>query len=266
MNATEHYQATLPVLQAMEPKDIKQPHNIPVGTYIQESQALLLWVREDKRTLTDMGFHWEWVEDLPVRINTLVEAEAILDNSKNSQPESLKEWTQKAPEAQKLRDTLLNTFRFAFRKHPGLLRNTKNIAKGNTYSDMIQDLNDLSVLGNANKELLEAVRMDMSLLDEAARTSDEMGSLYADAVLAQRGKSNHREIRDRAYTHLKKAVDEIRAYGKFVFRENKERAAGYRSQFLRKRKGRKTAQPEPSTTPGAESESGPEPIDGEKSS
>ena len=50
------------------------------------------------------------------------------------------------------------------------------------HADMIQDLNDLSVLGNRNKGPLEMIKFDMSILEKAAETSDEMARLLTTAT------------------------------------------------------------------------------------
>ncbi|WP_346862443.1 hypothetical protein [uncultured Draconibacterium sp.] len=41
-------------------------------------------------------------------------------------------------------------------------------------------------------------------------------------------------IRDKAYTHMKVLVDEIRLAGKYVFRKNPNRLKGYSSEYWRK--------------------------------
>jgi ribonucleotide reductase beta subunit family protein with ferritin-like domain len=42
-----------------------------------------------------------------------------------------------------------------------------------------------------------------------------------------------KKIRDQAYTYLKKAVDDIYAYGQYVFRHNENRLKGYGSHYIR---------------------------------
>jgi len=49
-------------------------------------------------------------------------------------------------------------------------------------------------------------------------------------------------VRDQAYTHLKQAVDAVRACGQYLFWRNDERLKGYASRYLRKvRAGAKSA-------------------------
>jgi hypothetical protein len=44
---------------------------------------------------------------------------------------------------------------------------------------------------------------------------------------------------DKAYTHMKVLVDEIREAGKYVFRNNKNRLKGYSSDYWKKQNRKK---------------------------
>jgi hypothetical protein len=103
---------------------------------------------------------------------------------------------------------------------------------------MIQGLNDLAVLGKDNPLLLKKINFDMTLLDRAAETSKRMAPLLAETTTEREGESDSKKIRDRAYTHLKEAVDEIYEHGQFAFRQDDERRRGYRSNYMYKRRKR----------------------------
>ncbi len=98
-------------------------------------------------------------------------------------------------------------------------------------------------IGKANRQLLETIDFDMSLLDTAAQKSEEMAVLLAKATKERLEPEEAKKIRDQAYTHLKEAVDKIRSHGQYVFHENKDRFTGYRSNYIRKikrKQGRKS--------------------------
>ena len=65
-----------------------------------------------------------------------------------------------------------------------------------------------------------------------------MRNLLALANCERDGENDGRKIRDRAYTHLKEAVDEIYEHGQFAFRQDDERRRGYRSNYMYKRRKR----------------------------
>ncbi len=104
---------------------------------------------------------------------------------------------------------------------------------------MIQDLNDLAVLGKTNPEPLTLINFDVTKLDTAATMADEMAVILAAANGDKQKDSESKTIRDKAYTYLKVVLDEVRETGKYVFWKNQDRYIGYTSQYWKK-KNRKT--------------------------
>jgi hypothetical protein len=76
-------------------------------------------------------------------------------------------------------------------------------------------------------------------MDNAAATADRMGDLLGAVNGERKEVSEAMIIRDKAYTYLKQAVDEIRECGKFVFWRNPDRLKGYVSEFWQKRNAAK---------------------------
>jgi hypothetical protein len=184
--------------------------------------------------LTRVGLAWEVVTSLPVRAGACREAQSLWIKERNTSQEAESKWKVEAPAAFELRDELLHQFRFAFRKDDGLLARVEEIAQGNTNADMVQDLNDLATLGKAHTDLLTNIGFDLSLLDQAADIADRMGDLLGATNGERKSVSEAMQLRDKAYTYLKKAVDEIRECGKFVFWRNPDRLKGYISDHWRK--------------------------------
>jgi hypothetical protein len=235
MGTQEDYKKKPQAISTIEESQIKTPHHIPVDVYIQEADTLYHWVQADKEALTAVGLSWGLVEDLPIRTGTLIEAEAQWQTRRKTRTKSSREWDNLSPLAHELRNELLIGFRFAFRKHTDLVTKIKGISKGEKQTKLIQDLNDLSVLGKANSRLLEVIRFDISLLDKAAQTAREMAVLLAEINKYRQERSEAKKTRDLAYTHLKQAVNEIRLTGQYLFRKNKDRFVGYRSKYMRQK-------------------------------
>ncbi len=251
MSNRDDYEKKLETLRAIEDDRIKTPHHVPVYAYIQETQSLYRWVKEDKDVLTAAGLPWELVEDLPLRIGALIEAESSWYVQRKTRKEKATRWTEESQLAYEFKKQLRDAFRYAFRNNPNLLGTLRFTVKGRSHADMIQALNNLSVLGKANVELLEAVRFDMSLLDRAAQMSADMSALLAETVDYGSTIKEVKKIRDQAYTHVKEAVDGICHCGQFVFGDDEERFSGYRSAHLRdkylkrKREAKAKQAPEP---------------------
>jgi len=245
MSSTSDYNSLLPEIQAISPEKVITP-NIPLDVFVQEAENLYHWSKDDQQALMRIGLDWNLVLSLPYRAGACREAQSLWIKERNTRQQAEQDWKDQAPAAFDLRDQLIHTFRFAFRKFEGLLARVDEIAQGDTNSDMVQDLNDLSILGKANTDLLTVISFDMTLLDTAATVSDHMGDLLGATNGERKKDSETMLIRDKAFTYLKVAVDEIRECGKFVFWRNPDRLKGYNSDYW---KQQKRSTPEKDETP-----------------
>lgn len=245
MSSTTDYNELLPVISAINPADVLTL-NIPIDVFVQEAENLYHWSMSDQQALTKVGLDWDLVLSLPARAGACREAQSLWNKERNTRQEAEQAWKDQAPAAFDLRDQLIHDFRFAFRKSDGLLSRVDEIAQGDTNSDMVQDLNDLAVLGKDHTDLLSVINFDLPLLDQATELSDGMGDLLGATNGERKEVSETMLIRDKAYTLLKQAVDEIRECGKFVFWRTPDRLKGYNSDYWKQQK--KTT-PEKEQTP-----------------
>jgi hypothetical protein len=231
----QDYESQLPYIEAIDEKTVIEPQ-IPVAVMLQESEDLYAWCQADKEALIKAGLDWTLVESLPKRNGGCRYKQSEWQKEYQSQQDSQKEWLVKSPVAFELRDELVHHCFHAFYNLPDLYAKTQKIAEGSGNADMIQDLSDLSVLGLANKAPLEKISVQMDLFVQAGKLSGEMATLLA-KVNGDRQSSNKLKImRDKAYTYVKLAVDEIRRHGQYVFYRNEDRRKGYISKYI-KRKG-----------------------------
>lgn len=235
----DDYNAKLETIKEIADEDTLYPY-MPIDIFLQEAETLFHWASNDLSELLKVGMSAEFINDLPVRTGACREAQALWQNSKTSIEDVKKQWKTDSSHAYDLRDDLLHCFRYAFRKQDDLLNSVSKIAEGDGHADMIQDLNDLAILGNANQELLQKINFDAAMLENARQTSDEMAKLLGMVNGERLSKDENLTIRNKAYTYLKESVDEIRECGKFVFRKNPERLKGYRSAYLSKQNKKKS--------------------------
>ena len=235
MPSSADYKELLPVIQAMSPESVVTP-SLPVDVYVQEAENLYHWSLDDQAALSDAGLSLNSITDLPVRAGACREAQSLWVKERKMNQEAEKLWMADAPAAFAMRDHLIHAFRYAFRKDAALLARVDEIAQGDSNSDMVQDLNDLSVLGKANPELLALINLAPIAMDDAAATADHMGDLLGATNGERKEESEAMIIRDKAYTYLKEAVDEIRECGKYVFWRNPERLKGYSSDYWQRKR------------------------------
>ena len=229
----QDYDSKIEIINAIKDKNIKTP-NMPVEIFLLEAEYLYQWCRDDKDDLIKAGLDWSIVNDLPIRAGALREAESIWFNEWFNQQEAQKIWNDKSLLAYDLRNEILHIMQFAYRKDIGLSQKATEIYEGNSHVDIIQDLNNVSILGKENSAPLKAVGMDLDLLDQAAAMAGEMTELLGRATVGEGDKSPACIIRNKAYTYLKEAVDEIRDYGQYIFWKNENRLTGYRSSYFRR--------------------------------
>lgn len=234
----DDYNDLLADIQAIPDEETTEP-TLPVDVALQEAENLHHWSLDDAAALEVVGITADMISALPVRAGACREAQSIWNKDYRSQQEAQKQWAEQAPDAYTLRDDLLASMRFAYRKDEALLSRVSAITEGGGHADMIQDLNDIAVLGRENTDRLTAIGFDLDQLDLAATRADELADLLAEANGDKADANQSKLIRDKAYTHLKAQVDEIREAGKYVFRKDPNRLKGYASDYWRRQNRKK---------------------------
>lgn len=234
MSSTTELAAKLSMLEAIPHNQITHPI-LPIKQFLQEAETLHGWCPKDREALEDAGLNWALVEDLPARIGALREAQSNWFTERHSQEVAEQQWNEKSPAAYELRDNLLRDMRFAYRNDPTLMRRVAEISEGTGHADMVQDLNDLALFGRKHLTPLMAIKkFKPETLDLANEMSDEMGNLLGLMLGDRMENSAAKLLRDRAYTYLKMAIDDIRAHGQYAFWNQPERRIGYTSSYFRK--------------------------------
>jgi hypothetical protein len=211
---------------------------IPVSEFVQEAHDLYLACTKNKEVLIQSGFNWKLAEDLPVRIDALRVSEAKWKSMYKHNRDCDAEWGVALKDGRQLRDELAHNFFYAFRKKPRLYAKVKKIKKGNTIADIIQDLMDLSVLGNKQKKDLIDIGFNLKLLDEAESKSIMLPGHLAKVTASRMESSPLLLLRNRAYAHLKEAVIEIREAGKFKLWRDKNKRKAFTSAYIAKMNSR----------------------------
>jgi len=213
--------------------EISKP-TIPVSIVLQEAEELYEWCQTDKDQLIKAGLKWSVVEDIQLRAAALRYAQTKWTTEHKSGHDCQAVWKIASREGFELRDKLVHNLFHALHNNPLEYAKVRRIDKGGSNADMIQDLSDLSELGLKHSVALEAIGFDLSILALARKKSTELPELLAKANGSWRESSPALELRNKAHTHLKEAVTEIRRVGQFVFWKNEIRLKGYISQYLKK--------------------------------
>ncbi len=210
--------------------EIKYP-DIPVDIAVQEAEDLYVWCQADKEKLVKAALDWQLVKDLPVRTGSCRYIQSQWQKEYNLKKDAKQLWEERSAPAYELRNELLHHLTFAYEKIPDLLAQVRKIAEGSGHADMIQDLSDLAALGKANPAPLQKIQLDMAIFDKAETDSGELAVLLANYNGSKMEDNHVRVLRDKAYSHMKEAMDEIRRTGQYVFWKDDSRRKGYISKY-----------------------------------
>jgi hypothetical protein len=95
------------------------------------------------------------------------------------------------------------------------------------------DLLVLAEVATAKKDRLFAVGVSPTRIEELEKTAQLLRDAAARAQVAENA-ADGRLPRDRAYTFLSAAVDEVRMCADYAFRSEPDRRRGYHSEYFRK--------------------------------
>jgi hypothetical protein len=201
--------------------------------YTQEAQDLNVWLQPDKETLIKRGCNPVFIEELPLRIEVLRDADAKLVQYEQT---ALSSWKACSAEGFKLVADMHSDFCQAFKTNKELLNQVKALheKKGDADAKMVQNLREYGAMGKSYTDLLTAIGFEIDKCDYGITLSKNLEVKLAESN-AEKKNSPHVVYCKQAYLHLKAAVDKIRDTGKFINKGNKERARGYTSEFLRQR-------------------------------
>lgn len=219
-------------IKAVPKQQIKQC-DMPVGIYLQESENLHTRASADLVFLTTVGMTAELLAKLLPRVGALRTAQSNWAELNTVREDAKEIWKAEWPAFLEFREDLIDHMDFAYRNDEALIKKMNAIKEGDSQADAIQDMANLSVLGKAHLEPLDAINFDVTLLDKAAEDADKMSGLLGAVNGHMYVDDETKVIRDQAYTLLKPVVDEIRNYGRFVFRKNADHVKSYSSKHNR---------------------------------
>jgi hypothetical protein len=219
-------------IKAVLKEEIKQC-DMPVSIYLHETENLHTRVSIDLPKLTAVGMDPILLTDLLAYTGAARTAQGNWEELNTVRDEAKKAWKAEWPAFLEFRNELIENMDFAYRNNKLLLKKLAIIKQGDSQADAVQDMANLSVLGKANLAPLEAISFDVTLVDKAADEADKMAGLLGAVNGHMYVDDEIKVIRDKSYTLLKRVVDEIRKYGRFVFRKDADHASSYSSKYSR---------------------------------
>jgi hypothetical protein len=240
MGNIENYKAKLPEITAIKDEDIITTYRIPLEIYIREAESLYAWSQDDRDALiTNAGLDWNIVEDIPILAGALKEADFKRVACLKAKQDNIKSRKKRFVEFINLRNRLLHEFRFAFRRNPIVKEIINTISTGKSYTNVLQNLTELSLLGKKHPDELRALNFDTDILDVAVKSAKEMTDALTVSTIEDEY-DDAKKIRDQAFTLLKLNVNKVCRCGHYLFWQNEQRKIGYTSAYPRSIRNKRT--------------------------
>lgn len=230
MEYDPQYADSIAIIMEIE-KEAVRSLDMPEEEAINEAHTLHEAVLRDDAALRAKGCPAEFIDSLPGRINLF----AYLTNYmllKLHDDESIQQsWIGEKKKGYALRKEILRAYEVAYRKEELRLDQLSKIKRGRGDTDMIVDLLSLKEMGVTYPNQLNAVNFDMTVLEDAVTLSAQLSALLGKCNIAPDEEKELREVRNRAYTWLHEAMEEIRTFGRWIHADDEEKHKDYVSAF-----------------------------------
>jgi hypothetical protein len=259
MTDSQYFESARPFLETIS-ADKVIALSIPVDNLAFEAEHLYCAATKDQTKLTNVGLDWTYVENLPMLAGAARFTDAEYFNVRGAPQDGETDRDAAITKAMQLRETCLDYYAFAYRKNPAVLAQVREIADGTDKADHVADFDRMVSIGRQNPEELQKARFDMGLIDQCAETATRLAGIFGQSKADAADDNGTADMRNRAYTALKEAVDEVRQCGKFVFGKKPKRLREYTSDYLRKqrkKRNRKKDAGAAATTPPTTSQEQP---------
>jgi hypothetical protein len=217
------------------PVDAVRIPGMPVPVFVDEGHSAVAAAREHREVLEAAGMPAELPERLAEALAALASSQALwqAENVRGRSPE-LRELVVAA---EALRADALAAGDLALRRNPEGLRRLSTIREGDGLPDLLADLTGLALLVGDARPHFESVKIDAPALaktleETAARLRSQLGREDAAKSL-----SRAKESRDRMYSLCVEALEDVRAFAAYAFRNDRgnQRRVPFLSAHARRR-------------------------------
>ncbi len=224
----KHYEMLLPQISALT---VYTTTSMPPEEAVGEANRVNALIKEDRARLERSGIELHYLDSFEARAGAMSWAAAELVTYINMESTAKKEWDALQPEANEVRRDFLKVLARAFRKDEELSDAVKRIRDGRGNLDQVLDFLSMSKLAQENKEKLEKVYADLSLIDRSsglyARLSDILSRMVTDPKKMNQAKVTF----FKTWTYLNEALKEVYEAGQYVFDEDDPRHDLYYSDY-----------------------------------
>lgn len=221
-------------VQNMADEEAIKP-NIPIGVFLQEAYSMFWFAQDDREKLFGAKLDPALYYELPRRIQHLRRCEAVWWKARYGLTPIEAEYRRVKELGLKTRTELLRHFSHLARHDMDFDKIVENIEQGEGDLEDMFDLRSLNKLCNQYKDKLLEIRVEPQLLEDVAFCTENIFNLYTQRELDDIYEQRKQLTRNKAYTYLLVAVEEVRRCAYHVFWYDKEHLRGYLSEYFRRK-------------------------------
>ncbi|MEM9458517.1 MAG: hypothetical protein AAGF11_30345 [Myxococcota bacterium] len=224
------------VLRAIPGDQLRVP-SMSMAVALQEAHDLHARLLQDDtwNRLLAIGVEPDLLDQLVQALAAMKQAQSqwILVARERGKPKALRE---RRAAGLRLRTELLAACRWNLRGQPQLGTMLDHVIKGQGTPDLVQDLHDLATIIEHHRTAFDRDEsFDAPQQAEAAHALAHAIATGEGRAWADQEPADLKRLRDQAYTHLARLVTHLREAGRYAFRNEPQRAAGFASAHRRTR-------------------------------
>ncbi|MGL1934202.1 MAG: hypothetical protein OCD01_04250 [Fibrobacterales bacterium] len=230
--SAEHFNELYEAIQSVEDDETTKP-NYSLKIFSKEAEGLIPTIRFHENALRAKNFDASHTVNIEKLVGAYRHAQTRMAWATDSYNDSIKQWKTLSPLAYELRNDMLNEYRFIAFGDEAMTKLLKDVSKGTSIADLIEDLHILAHPTESVIKSLEDINFNLDQLKYAANLAAELGQVQKEAALHRFAITEERKIRDKVVTLLMVDVAAVQRWAKLVFNKDKKTLEKFTSQHKR---------------------------------
>ena len=238
------------------PPDKVTHANLPTEVATADARRLATAAAQDRDALLSVDVPAALLDSILSRAMAYTQSVVLYETAIKGDPSAVARWKELSARGYELQKYFDKFMTRAYRNEPEYSKKMDEIRQGRGHRDMIMDIGEYTTIAENNPEPLRRMTaFDYSTVAEGKELFRNMQEAYSKASIDPQMVDATKDIMNRAYTWYKKAADEIKAGGQFLF-DGTDRYNNYISEYHRNigKKAARTAATETETDATEESQ------------
>lgn len=206
--------------------------NMPVGVFLLEAFNIHFFAQNDREKLLEKGLNWELMEELPRRMEYLRQCDAVWWRARFGDTENEHELRRVKEMADSLQEELMQALDRLAHGDESIRKVVQYVKNESDYNNRLWVIAEVCV---REWETLKDIGCKPSWLEDIKYCKEKYMYLVKLIELEKIEAAGTQRARNKAYTFLLVALEEIRRCAEHAFHHDKKHLKGYQSDYFRRR-------------------------------